>query len=91
MSLEIKAVLKCDGGCGEEIASEPEHRKTYAGFVAWRVERVALTKGWITVNRGRYHTPAHYCAKCADKPVKPIPRKKNPPLPPPLPTKMSGF
>lgn len=75
VSLEIKASLVCDG-CGARIDSEVENRATYANSVTWIVRDKAERTGWVTVNRGRYHTPTHWCKECSDKPTKPVPRKR---------------
>jgi hypothetical protein len=74
MSLEVQAKLICDG-CGAERLSYVEHRSTYANGVVWEVRREAEQNGWRTISRGQYHTPTHYCPACADKPMKPVPRK----------------
>ena len=74
MSLEIVAMLKCDG-CGAVLASQAEHRSTHVAMVVPTLRRAAVADGWIVVNRGRYHTPTHYCRACADRPMKPVPRR----------------
>lgn len=75
MSLEIRCDIICDG-CGARIQSEVEHRSTQAVAVPWDAQFKAQEAGWLTVNRGRFHTPTHWCPKCCDKPMKPVPRKK---------------
>lgn len=77
MSLEIQAKLICDG-CGKVRLSYVEHRATQAPEVVWQVRRTAEQDGWKTINRGRYHTPTHYCPACLDKPMKPVPRERAP-------------
>jgi hypothetical protein len=76
MSLEVRAVLICDG-CGARIESDVEHRSTYAKSAVWEAQRFATRDGWTTVNRGRWHTETHWCKNCSDKPMKPVPRKRN--------------
>ncbi len=80
MSLELIATIICDG-CGERATSESENKfGNSKWFATWH--KAELEKaGWVTVSRGRYHTEAHCCPKCADKPLKPIkgkPRWKGP-------------
>ena len=75
MSLEIYAKLICDT-CGAEICSDVEHRATWAGCIPKALKDYAQREGWVEVKRGRYHTPTHYCPACADKPARPVPRKK---------------
>lgn len=76
MSLEVRAKLICDT-CGMEIHSSVEHRSTRAMRVVWDVKKKGLNLGWKEINRGRFHTPTHYCPACADKPMKPVPRRNN--------------
>lgn len=66
MSLSIVTTLVCDG-CGTQIVSPAEHRATHCSETIWRVRRQAETDGWMTLSRGRYHTPKHFCMQCADK------------------------
>lgn len=75
MSLEIIATMTCDT-CGETIISEPVVASTRAKQACWQVGIEADRQGWKTINRGRYHTPTHYCRACLDKPMKPVPKRK---------------
>ena len=75
MSLEVVASFVCDG-CGTQLVSSVEHRATYAKSVVFELKRIAKKRKWTTVNRGRYHTPTHWCPKCSDKPMKPVSRKQ---------------
>lgn len=73
MSIQIVATLTCDG-CGAVMVGEPQYKTT--GMVTyWDLKHAARIAGWLTLNRGRYHVPTHYCPECADKPMKPVPRK----------------
>lgn len=80
MSLEIIATIICDT-CGIRRPSETGNT---IGGAKWLVQehRSALEKsGWHTMPRGKFHTPAHYCPDCTDKPMRPIkgkPRWKGP-------------
>lgn len=78
MSLEITAKLICDN-CRAEIIGKMCNRSTRSGESYWDAKRTADKNGWLTVSRGRYRTPAHYCKDCADKPVAQI---KDPPRKP---------
>ena len=75
MSFETVSTLICDG-CGAKRVGAPEHRSTVAAQSLWEVRRKAIADGWLVVSRGRYNVDAHYCAGCADKPAKPIPKKR---------------
>lgn len=78
--MRIEARMECDGGgCDETLRAEPEHRATYAKQTVWNVKTLAENAGWLTVNRGRYHTETHYCPKCADAGTAPPIPRKNPP------------
>lgn len=75
MSLEITAVLYCDG-CGASIQSYIERRSTHAASVYYALQTEAKQAKWTFINRGGFHTRTHYCPDCADKPMKPVPRQK---------------
>ncbi len=75
MSLEIAAKLICDN-CRCEIIGKTCNRSTRSGESYWDASRTAAKNGWLTVSRGRYRVPAHYCKDCADKPMVKI---KDPP------------
>lgn len=77
MSLKITAKLLCDN-CRAEIVGKTCDRSTRSGESYWDAKRVADKNGWLTVSRGRYRKPAHYCNDCADKPVAKI---QDPPRP----------
>ena len=77
MSLEIVAKLICDGdGCDVIRMSDVEYKATKAKWIVIDLRRTAEQEGWVTISRGRYHTNTHYCPLCADKPMKPVPRKQ---------------
>lgn len=78
MSLEIQARLICDN-CGAVVQGKVCHRSTLSGESYWDAAKQAAAAKWITVSRGRYRRPAHYCNLCADKPVAKI---KDPPRKP---------
>lgn len=75
MSLKIEATIICDT-CPATRSAEPEHRLTWVSHMLWELKRDAEKDGWTTINRGMGHTQTHYCPKCIDKPMKPVPRKK---------------
>ena len=66
MSISIVTTLICDG-CKTTLVSEPENRATHCTDTVWDVKNQAEKEGWMTLSRGRYHTPRHFCAACADK------------------------
>lgn len=68
MSLEITAKLICDN-CRAEIIGKTGNRSTHSTESYGDAKRTAEKTGWITVSRGRYRKPAHYCKACADKPA----------------------
>lgn len=74
MSLTITASLTCDR-CGLVITSKPEHRATWCNMTVGEVKQIAFQGKWLTVNRGRFYVPAHYCPECADKPAVILRRK----------------
>lgn len=65
MSYQITAKIICDG-CGLFIEGKPEHRATWAKRPLWNAQTQAEKQGWVTLDRGRYHTQKHYCQNCAD-------------------------
>jgi len=75
MSLDIQAAVICDN-CGV--------RRVFAEHRLGRVHRLIRSginglvrmDGWIELTRGHYHTMVHYCSVCADRPIKPVKRKK---------------
>lgn len=80
MSLEAIATIICDN-CGVRLASKPCDRFTYCGRFAGEHKQDLVKTGWLIVSRGRFHSEAHYCPACADKPTKPLkgkPRWKGP-------------
>ena len=68
MSLEITARLTCDN-CGSVVTGATCHRSTRAAESYWDAMETAKKNGWVTVSRGRFRKPAHYCKDCADKPM----------------------
>lgn len=73
----MKSSLICDG-CGATISAATERRKGRVKHGLWQLENEAKRQGWIIVSRGAYYTQTHYCAKCCDEPMKPVPRKPRP-------------
>ena len=89
MSLELLPTLVCDG-CGLRVTGPVERRFTRAHGAAAKLRRECELDGWMRLSRGRYHTEAHYCPNCKDRPIKPIKstHRKRGPQPPPPPCKM---
>ena len=78
MSLEVSAKIICDNCCAF-IEGRPSSRSTRCSESYWDAMGTAKKNGWITVSRGRYRKPAHYCQFCSDKPapvIKDGPRRK---------------
>ena len=75
MSYDIQIKLFCDG-CKEVFGTREEYRKTKVIQTIWSLDLQAEKKGWITISRGMYNTQGHYCPKCADRPIKPIKKRK---------------
>lgn len=94
MSLELVAVIICDT-CGLRAVSSPCHKFTQGGWWAGKHRQALEKMGWFTLDRGQYHKQAHYCPKCADKPMAPIkgpPRWKGPEITDPVRAALtSGF
>lgn len=77
MGFNAKITLFCDG-CNNKGFSNTEHRKGHLKSAVWDLEDEIAHKGWLILSRGRYNTQSHYCPSCADKPMKPIPKKRKP-------------
>lgn len=75
MSIEITLRIVCDN-CGRKQPAVEESTPSRVAQSIWSMARGAETEGWMQIRRGGRHTLTHWCPQCADKPMKPVPRKK---------------